>query len=329
MRRLIIVAGLLGGTLLFGTIGFARIEHYGWFDALYLTVTTMTTVGHQSSRAVTFGQRVFDLLTVLFCVTATLLAVGAMTQTIIEFELQDFFGQRRRRRMIDRLQDHYIVCGYGRVGRNASFEFMTAGARFVVLDRSADRVAKATAVGMAAMVADATQDESLRNAGVLKARGVISALPTDAENLFIILSAKALNPNLTVVTRASEEEAGEKLRRAGADVVLTPYSVAGRQLADALLRPKVMEFLDFARGDVGPSIVMEQVCIGPKTGSGATTMAEVHTLCQPDVIVLALRRREGTTLFRPRDHEKLSAGDFLIVMGERTHLHRLDQSLTT
>lgn len=328
--RLLLVTGLLGGTLLVGTLGFAFLEHDSWFDALYVTATTITTVGHGSAGALDLRGRVFELFLILFGVMAMLLAVGAMTQTIFELELEDFFGQRRRRRMIEKLEDHFIVCGYGRVGRNASLELKAAGATFVVVDGRPERTQRATAAGMLAMVADATQDQSLRDAGLMKARGLISALPGDAENLFIILSAKALNPGLMIVTRASEEEAGEKLRRAGADVVLTPYSVAGRQLADALLRPKVMEFLDFARGSgVGPTIIMGQVSIGPHTGAAGRTVGQVRAMCGAGVIVLALRARDGKTMFSPPEGAPLAEGDFLIVMGERPLLQRMETMLTS
>lgn len=329
MRRLLLVIGLLGFVLLAGTVGFVLTQHYSWFDAFYMTLATVTTVGYQTLWPATKLGRIFNSFLILFGVTAVFLAVGAMTQTIIEMQLQDVLGERRRRRMMDKLQDHFIVCGFGRVGRNASFELQAAKARFAVIDRSPERVARATAVGMIASVADATQDEALRAAGVLRAKGLISALPSDAENLFIILSAKALNPGLTVVTRASEEEAGEKLRRAGADIVLTPYSMAGRQLAEALLRPKVVEFLDFARGNVGPAITIEQVCIGPKLGLKGTNVGEVTALRDAGAIVLAVRRQHGETIFNPANDTALSAGDFLIVMGERERLHALDRVLTS
>jgi len=247
VRRFVLIAGLLGFTLVVGTVGFDLIEGYSWFDGFYMTLTTITTVGYQEMRPLSHAGRVFNSFLILFGVSAMFLAVGAMTQTIIELELQDRYGKRRKRRMIENLHDHFIVCGFGRVGRNACYEFQRADAAFVVIDRNEQRVAKAETAGMLAVVADATQDDSLRQAGVLRAKGLIAALPSDAENLFIILSAKTLNPGLTVVTRVSEEEAGEKLRRAGADTVFTPYTMAGRQLADALLRPHVVEFLDFAR----------------------------------------------------------------------------------
>lgn len=328
LRRLLRVLALLAVTLLLGTAGFVVIERYSWFDAFYRALTTITTVGSPEALPLSHRGRIFNSLLIFFGVSAMFLTVGAMTQTIIELELQDLYGKRRRRRMVENLRDHFIVCGYGRVGRNASYELQDAKAPFVVIDRNPDRVAKATAAGMPATLADATQDNSLRTAGVLRARGLISALATDADNLFVILSAKALNPALTVVTRASEEEAGEKLRRAGADIVLTPYSMAGRQLADALLRPKVIEFLDLARGNIGPGITMEQVCIGPRTGQNNGKLGEIPALRDFSGIVLAIQRRGGETLFHPSEHVQLSAGDFLIVMGDRASLHGLDAVLT-
>jgi len=182
---------------------------------------------------------------------------------------------------------------------------------------------------MLAVVADATHDDSLREAGVLRAKGLIAALPSDAENLFIILSAKTLNPALTVVTRASEEEAGEKLRRAGADTVFTPYSMAGRQLADALLRPHVVEFLDFTRSNVGPKVTMEQVCVCPNGQFTRKTLGQLLEPRKSEVIVLAVRKSAGETIFNPPPDSEISAGDFLIVMGERSSLQKLERVLTS
>jgi voltage-gated potassium channel len=183
--------------------------------------------------------------------------------------------------------------------------------------------------GMLAVVADETRDDCLREAGVLRAKGLIAALPSDAENLFIILSAKTLNPNIIVATRVSEEEAGEKLRRAGADTVFTPYAMAGRQLADALLRPLVVEFLDFAKSSIGPKVTMEQVCVSPRTGFTRKTVGELLEPLKSEVIVLAVRRQAGGTVFNPPAGFDIAPGDFLIVMGERPGLQKLEQILTT
>jgi voltage-gated potassium channel len=329
VRRFLLIAGLLCFTLVVGTVGFEVIEGYSWFEGFYMTLTTITTVGYQEMRPLSHAGRVFNSFLILFGVSAMFLAVGAMTQTIIELELQDRYGKRRKRRMIEDLNDHFIVCGFGRVGRNACFEFQRADASFLVIDRNEQRVAKAETAGMLAIVADATRDDSLREAGVLRAKGLIAALPSDAENLFIILSAKTLNPKLTVVTRVSEEEAGEKLRRAGADTVLTPYTMAGRQLADSLLRPHVVEFLDFSRSNMGSQITMEQVSVasnGELTGGSRGQLSELR---KSGVIVLAIRTQSGETIFNPPAEVAISAGDVLIVMGERSSLQKLEQILTS
>jgi voltage-gated potassium channel len=329
LHRILFIAGLLCITLLIGTTGFVLIEGYTWFEGFYMTLTTITTIGYQELRPLSHAGRIFNTFLILFGVSALFLSFGAMTQTIIELELQDLYNKRRKKRMIDRLKNHFIVCGFGRVGRNASYEMQRANAPFLVIDRSEQRVAKASSAGMLAVVADATRDDDLREAGVLRAKGLIAALPSDAENLFIILSAKTLNPQLTVVTRVSEEEAGEKLRRAGADTVFTPYAMAGRQLADALLRPHVVEFLDFAASNVGSRVTTEQICVAPKTAFTGKTLGQLSDLRNSGVIVLAIRKHGGQTIFNPPAESEIAAGDFLIVMGEQPGLRKLEQILTS
>jgi len=328
-RRVFLISGLLCVIMVVGTVGFVEIGGYSWFDAFYMTITTITTVGYQELKPLNHAGRVFNSFLILFGVSAMFLAVGAMTQTIIELELQDRYGKRRMRRMIKHLNNHFIVCGFGRVGRNASYEFQRANVPFLVIDRSEQRVEKAVNAGMLAVAADATQDDSLREARVLQAKGLIAALPSDAENLFIILSAKPQNPNLTVVTRVSEEEAGEKLRRAGADTVFTPYAMAGRQLADALLRPHVVEFLDFAKSSIGPKVTMEQVCVSPRNGFIRKTVEDLLQPLKSEVIVLAVRKQAGSTVFNPPGGFEIAPGDYLIVMGERPGLQKLEQILTS
>jgi voltage-gated potassium channel len=328
VRRVILIGGLLFITLCIGTIGFRVIEGYSLFDAFYMTLITITTVGYRELRPLSHSGRVFNSFLILFGVSAMFLAVGAMTQTIIEFELQNRYGKRRKKRMVSELQQHFIVCGFGRVGRNASYELQRANVPFLVVDRNEQRVVAATNAGMLAVLGDATRDDNLRELGVLRARGLIAALPSDAENLFIILSAKTLNPKLTVVTRASEEEAAEKLRRAGANTVFTPYAMAGRQLAHALVRPHVVEFLDLAKSNIGPTIMMEQVQVADKSKFVSKTLEAISIQRDPGLIVVAIRKAGGEMIFNPPAGSEISAGDFLIVLGERSSLQKLEKTLT-
>jgi voltage-gated potassium channel len=292
-----------------------------------MTLITITTVGYQEVHPLSHAGRIFNSFLILFGVSAMFFAVGAMTQTIIELELQNRFGKRRKKRAIMQMKDHYIVCGFGRVGRNAAFELQRAGAPFLVVDRNEQRVERATQAGMLALHADATRDDSLREAGVERARGFIAALATDADNVFVILSAKTLNPRLTVVTRASEEDAEEKLRRAGADTVFSPYSMAGHRLAQALIRPHVVQLLDFASKAAGLDVTMEQLQVVPGSKLASTSLGDLAAR-ETGVIILAIRKSDGKMIFNPPAGTLVSEGDVLIAMGEPPGLRNLENSLS-
>ncbi len=323
--RVSVIAGLIAAVLGIGTVGFRVIEGYSSFDAFYMTLITITTVGYAEVHPLDRAGRIFNSFLIFFGVTTMLLAMGAMTQTIFELELDAAYVRRRKARQLTKLSDHSIVCGFGRVGRSAANELLRARAPFVVVDRNAQRVEAATNAGMLAVVADATQDSSLREVGILRATGFVAALPTDAENLYVILSAKTLNPKLTVVTRAAEEDAESKLRRAGADIVFSPYSIAGRRLAQALVRPHVGQFLDFATGGEGLDIVIEQVRIGPESLLAQKTVAEVVRLTGVEFALLAIRKPNGAMTFTPAPSTVVAVDDYLIVMGSAASLRALEK----
>jgi voltage-gated potassium channel len=325
-RRIILIAALIVLTLMVGTAGFRIIAGYSLFDAFYMALITITTVGYQEIRPLNQAGRIFNSFLILFGVSAMFFAVGAMTQTIIELQLQDRYGKRRIKRVIMQMKDHYIVCGFGRVGRNAAIELQRAGVPFLVIDRNEQRVEAATLAGMRTLKADAMRDETLREAGLLRARGLIAALATDAENVFVILSAKTLNPSLTVVTRASEEDAEQKLRRAGADTVLSPYSIAGHRLAQALVRPHVVQLIDFAGRTMGLDVTTEQLRVMAGSQSAGKEVGDVAPR-ESGVIVLALSKADGKMIFNPSRETKIAAGDILIVMGEQPSLRALESLL--
>ena len=327
IRRIVLIATLIASTLCIGTAGFWWIEGYPAFEAFYMTLITISTVGYQEIHPLSHSGRVFNSFLILFGVSAMFFAVGAMTQTIIELELQNGYGKRRKRRAIMELKDHYIVCGFGRVGRSAAFELQRGGAKFLVVDHSEQRVERAALAGMLAIRADATRDESLREAGVERARGFISALATDADNVFVILSAKTLNPRLTVVTRASEEDSEEKLRRAGADTVFSPYSMAGHRLAQALITPHVVQLLDSATQAAGLDVKIEQMHVIPGSKLISRKLGDLPWR-DAAVIALAVRRPDGRTIFNPQPDVQIAAGDILIVMGEQPSLQNAESILS-
>jgi voltage-gated potassium channel len=332
MRRLrnwIIVLG--GGVLLIvggGTLGFIWIEHYSPFDAFYMTLITVTTVGYQELHPLSFRGRVFNSFLIFFGVTMLLLAVGGMTQVIIELEFTQYFSKRRTRKMIDKLRDHIIVCGFGRVGRGAAHELRRAGVPFLVVDNSEDRVEWAMRDGMLAVLADATDDATLLNAGIMRAKGLIATLQSDADNLFVILSAKGLKPALQISARVASEQSEKKMRQAGADYVFAPYDMTGNRMAQVMLKPHVFQFIDFTTKNMGLDVGIEQFSVSAASEFASKSLAESKIRSDLGVIVLAIRKSDGQMHFNPPAEAEIQAGDFLIVMGEAANLTKLEQVLS-
>ena len=303
------------------------IEHYPVFDAFYMTLTTVTTVGYAEIRALSHAGRVFNSFLIFFGVTTIFLAVGAMTQTLIELELNQFFGKRRVKKMINKLEGHIILCGYGRVGRGAADELRKAGTPFVVIDHNDERVERAMTAGMLAVLADAGRDETLRDVGIATAKGLIATLASDADNLFVVLTAKTLNPNLQLSVRIAEESSEQKMRRAGADFVFAPYTTTGHHMARAMLKPHVLQFLDFTE-QPGVDVEIEQVKVTGQSAFAGRALADVDIQHKTGVVILALRKSSGEMLFNPTPDVTMSAGDHLIAMGDASNLQKLGRLLT-
>jgi voltage-gated potassium channel len=326
-RRFIILGVALVATLVIGTVGFSVIDHYPVFDAFYMTLITMTTVGYAEIHPLSHAGRVFNAFLIFFGVTTIFIAIGAMTQTIIELEFGDAIGKRRKKRMIDKLKDHFIICGFGRVGRGAANELQHAGVPFVVVDINPDRAERAMMAGMLAVAADSTRDETLHEVGIDRARGLVAALATDADNLFVLLSAKGLNPRIYVAARAAEEGAEAKMRRAGADAVFAPYAITGHRLAQSLLRPHVVQFLDFTTKDVGEDIAIEQVRVAESSEMVSRTIKDMQLRKEVGVIVMAIKKADGRMMFNPPADTAVEGGDYLIVMGRPENLRTLESLL--
>ncbi len=323
-RRYAFIALTVSVVLLIGTIGFVLIEHWSVFDAFYMAVITISTVGYKELYDLSFAGRVFNTVLIMVGVSTMFLAVGAMTQTIIELEFNKYFEKRRIRKMIEKLDKHYIICGFGRVGRGAALELQRAGEPLIVIDNDDDKIEWAMKAGMLAVHGDASRDENLRDIGIERARGLIAALETDADNLFLILSAKGLNPNLKVSARVSEEESEQKFRRAGADSVFAPYTITGSRLAQSILRPHVVQFLDFATGSMGVKVTIEQVRVEEGCPYVSQSLKQMELRSALGVIVLAIRKEGGVMIFNPAPDTQILGGEFLIAMGESDQLRKLE-----
>ena len=327
LRRLAYMGLAVLAILLIGTAGFVLIDHYPVFDAFYMTLTTVATVGYREILPLSEAGRIFNSVLIIVGVSLLFLAIGLITHSVVELELGEFFGKRRMKRMIDKLENHYIICGYGRVGRGAAWEMQQAGLGCVVVDRDAEKVEQAVAAGLNALAADSTRDQTLLDAGITRARGLVAALGTDADNLFVILSAKTLNPKLKVAARAGEEEAQEKLRRAGADTVFAPYVDAGHRLAQALIRPHVFKFLDLTTKSMGLDVLIEQLRVAEGSEFVSMSLKQMQIRRDLGVIVLAIRRATGEMVFNPPAEAVIQSGDFLVAMGEQHSLQKLERLL--
>lgn len=329
-RRFLAVGAVLVSATVIGTIGFRLVEGWPLFDAFFMTLITLTTVGYGEVHPLSYRGRLFASVLMLIGVTTVFVSFAVLGETLLRLELADYFGRRRRTRMLQHIAGHYIVCGAGRVGRSVVLELLRGGARVVLIDNDPGRVKWGEALGVLTLTADASKDETLREARIDTAAGLVSAISSDAENVYVTLSAKVLNPALHVAVRASDEQAGEKLQRAGATTVLTPYTYIGHRLAQSLLRPHVVSFLDvasaFGRSDL--DLEIEQLPVAPGSSLSSKTLGEAHLGRTYGVIVLAVRRQSGTMQFNPQADVRLESGDVLIAMGERQKLKQLENVLS-
>jgi len=324
-RNLRIIGALLLLVMAVGTAGFHYLEGWPWFDGFYMVVITLTTIGYQEVHPLSHAGRVFNVFVILAGVSLVLVAIGSLTQALLEFELQSFFGRRRMEREIDRLDGHYIICGMGRVGRSVARELARKPVPFVIIESADLKRQRFTHENWLAIPGDATQELTLRQAQIERARGLIAATTTDATNLYIVLTARGLNPRLKIIARASEEGAEKHLLTAGADSVVSPYLFAGQRIAQSLLRPNVVSFLDTATTHLGMDLEIGEIHVTPDSAFAGKTLESSRLRQERGVIVLAIKRREGMR-FNPAPDERIEPDDCLIAMGEPAQLRRLEQS---
>jgi voltage-gated potassium channel len=313
--------------VLIGMAGFHYMEGWPWFDGFYMVLTTITTIGYGELHPLSPAGRIFNTFLIVTGVGLVLLFFGGATQALLEFELQSVFGRRRMDREISRLSDHFILCGAGRVGRSAARELARKPLPFVVIDTDADKLAHHSDEGWLTLVGDATHEHVLRQAHIETARGLVAATTTDAINVYIILTARSLNPNLKIIARASEEEAEKHLLTAGADRVVSPYNFAGYRIAQTFMRPHVVDFFDTAMNQQKP-LEIEEVQVQAGSRVAGQTLEGSRIRQEMGVIVLAIKGEDSHMRFNPPPDEMIHQGDHLIAMGEPDGLRRLEQSAT-
>jgi voltage-gated potassium channel len=326
-RRLLNIGLIFGSIIVLGGVGYALIEGWPWIDAFYMAIITVTTVGFAEVHPLTPAGRLFTAVLIMLGVGGITYSFSALTTYVIAGELQGVLETRRMKHQIGSMMEHYIVCGFGRVGYQVCAELKREGHPLVVVDTNQPSIERARAQGYPVVVGNAGDDQVLHEAGVERARGLVAAVDSDAANLLVVLSARALNRELYIVARANFEDTEAKLLRAGADRVISPYSLGGRRMAQMLLRPDVIDFLDVVMHDESLELLLENLTVGSGCALDRCTVGEARIREKTGTNILGLKRQEGGITISPEPSTVLCAGDVLVALGTRRQLQSLAQML--
>lgn len=321
-RRLSWGGGALVAIIAAGVVGYTLIEGWSFLDSLYMTVTTITTVGYNEVHPLSTGGRIFSIFLIVGGVGGALYTLTGVIQYIIEGNIGTTWGRQRMKTKIAKLKGHFILCGFGRVGEEIARTFKEEGIPFVIIENRPECVARTEETEYLLLRGDATRDEVLKEAGIEHARGLVATLGTDADNTYITLSARELRPDLFIEARASSEEAEKKLKRAGADRIVSPYSIGARRMAMLAMRPAVVDFIDTITRRRGPELQLENVAISDDSSLVGLTVEEARQCSNTNI--LAINKKSGKLLANPAGKEKIVSGDSLIIIGTKEQLASLE-----
>ncbi|WP_420264391.1 potassium channel family protein [Candidatus Magnetominusculus dajiuhuensis] len=322
-KKIIVLACLLIFIVSMGTAGYMVTEGWGAFDSFYMVVITLATIGYQEVHPMSVSGRSFTIVLIIFGVGALAYTVNTAMRIVLEGELQEVLGRRKMEKKIKAMTDHYIICGYGRLGQIICRELRSNDVPYVVIEKA--RPEEDTDSAELFLTGDATRDEVLIEAGIGRAAGLISVLSTDAQNLFVVLSARGLNPTLKIVARAGEESTESKLIRAGADRVVSPYHIGGLKMAQTILKPAVVDFLEFATKSGNIELQMEELTVTQGSEFANRTLSDLGIGRKFGVIIVAVKRSAGEMLFNPTHKSIVEPGDTLIALGEVSKLKNLEK----
>jgi voltage-gated potassium channel len=318
---------LLVAVLAGGTAGYMLIEGWNVWDAFYMTVTTVATVGYGEVHPLSPRGRLFTVALIFGGVGTAFYTATLLATIIVEGGLHQRFEKRRAARMLEQIKDHFIVCGYGRIGSIIAAELHQQGVPLAVIERDPDRVRQAVDRGWLALEADASREEVLARAGIHRARGLITAVGTDAENVFTVLTARVMRPDLFIIARVESDDAEHKLRRAGADRVISPYQIGATQMVQTALRPAVVEFFHLATSSERLDLSMEQVHIRDDSALANQTIVDAGIRQKFGVIVVGIKRAGGGMDFNPPPEAVMRPGDELVVLGRTESVKALEKGV--
>ena len=314
---------MLMALVAFGTIGYYFFEHMPIFDAFYMTIITISTVGFSEIVPLTKVGRSITVVIIILGISVGTYTVGIIVQWLVGGELQKIFGRRKLQKQIADLKNHFIICGFGRIGHIICKELFEDSIKFVVIEKDSAAIEELISLKYLCLEMDATNEDALLAGGIMNARGLVTAVNSDANNVFITLTAKGLRPDIFVLARASEERNEEKLLKAGATRVVSPYLIGARRMAHVLKRPTVVDFLDIATMGNHLGLIMEEAEVGQKSGFIGKNLIESRLRQEFGVIIVAIKKASGQMVFNPVPSEKLEAGDVIVVIGQKEDLKRM------
>jgi voltage-gated potassium channel len=317
--------------LVAGTIWFHLMEGFTLLDGLYMTVITVSTVGFREVHELDGSGRMFVVVLIVSGLTVMTYTLGSLGRVIVEGSIQRYVGRKRMLRDIDHLNNHYIVCGHGRMGQILCEELVKENVTFVVVEGDPECAEGLIEKGYMVIEGDATEDATLRQAGVTRARGLVAVVSSNVDNLYITLSSRVIcreeNPNLYILSRATDRPASEKIQRAGADRVVSPYVIGGMRIVQALLRPTVSDFLEIATRSGDLDLMFEELLIGGDSSLNGVALKDSGIRASYNVVVIAIKKRTGDMVFNPGPEAVLHNGDMLVTLGDKDQLARLGSSL--
>ncbi len=318
---------LLSATLVFGTFGYHLVEGMSFFDSFYMTIITISTVGFAEIKPLTTPGRIITVIVIVTGATTLAYTVGNIVRMFVEGELSKTFGRMKLEKEIAKVSDHYIICGYGRIGSLICKELAAYGIRFVVIENNTQSLEELERDKVLYLAMDATNEDALLKAGIMHARGIVPAVHSDADNVYITLSAKGLRSDIYILSRASDAKAEEKLKMAGATRVVMPYLIGGKRMAQVLIRPTVVDFVDIALMDRHLGLVMEEYRIADNSPLAGKTLVESNLRRDYGVIIVAIRKKGGEMIFNPMSQERIDGGDILVMLGKKDDLERMNREL--
>jgi voltage-gated potassium channel len=326
-NRLRFAIFVLAGTIVFGTVGLYVVEGMPLFDAFYMTIITISTVGFSEIKPLSPLGRVLTIFIIVSGITVGAYAIGTLLRMFIEGELSKIFGRRKLEKNISVMKGHFIICGFGRIGSIICRELKEENISFIVIEEDPSKNTELEAQGYLYINMDATSEEALSKAGIMNAKGIVTAVRSDANNVFITLTAKGLQPDIFVLSRASDVKNEAKLIKAGASRVVSPYLLGGRRMAEVLKRPTVVDFIDVATANRHLGLVIEEACVGEKSSLAGKNLIDSRLRQNYGVIIVAIKKASDRMVFNPVPSETLEVGDVIVVIGKKEDLIRMSEIL--